>query len=317
MKVMVYKTITKFYFLIILISGIYSGNNIRAQAMIFPGSEWHHMFSESFWNQNIGYTHTKNIQDTLIGADTFSVLQCSIYSSTGSYYNHRAFLLKSDSDRVFFYQPDSGMALMYDFSAQQGDKWEVYIPEEFGNKIIKDTFIVDSVATIHYNGYDLRQLYLRLKYNFLVEYFYNPVTERLGSLSYIFPWQIQRATDGPVISHNCYEDTTWPLTKRLSISCKSLYINRDEEVHSPFIKIYPDAYHHLRYHIQFNYASENWELGIYNTSGQAIARYKPYPGEEIFSFDFPGNGIYYGYVTDKGRLVQYGKIPVISYSPSP
>lgn len=257
-----------------------------SQAMVFPGSEWHHSVSE-FWNQNVGYAHTVYDHDTLIDQNLFHILISKSYQPNGLIYPMDTMYFRSDSDRVYSWFPEDTIRVLYDFSAQPGDTSFMY----YRNWSIFDSLrvIVDSVDVVYINSIPLRRIW----YDFHPgeRGMRNPVCERLGGAGFLMPISI--TTDGPYYYLNCYSDSLWSYQQFVNRPCDYLYVSSDSDKSTDKLSVIPLDESVGKYELRSESGISPGQFFLYTSDGRKISDIFIRENIQSFSFSLPQPGVYF------------------------
>ena len=242
------------------------------------GAEWYYDITYA-WSGDINYhrIYCDSIHE-INGTDCKRVV--IDYRACNNYYNENLYTYENE-DTIFFYNFDiDSFQILYDFNAQPGDEWVMYIKNEFTfQKIIAH---VDSISTIDINSYNLPVLYMTYTYYHDVgnglELLYNynsTIIKNLGDLYFliniIHPGNIVCDKD-KIFNLRCYQDPEigfYSTGHRDSCDYTYKWTNIEEYPISS-LRIYPNPvadYLYLK-----NDSGSNFRYYLYDTNGQLMLR---------------------------------------------
>lgn len=226
---MVFMSIRQFYFSLLLLLALLISFKANAQEWAPTGAQWTYGLLVSPvagpWQDYIVF---ESENDTLLAGKNAKVIgKTRYYFSGGSSYEGIE-IMYSDSNRVYYWM-SSQFHLLYDFSADTNDTWDIRIPYELYGMPLDTTdsmrtITVDSASSLIVNNDTLKILYVTASDNpvfgFPDWYFGNPLIERIGA-NYMFPgiwglWDL----DIPYL--RCYDEIGLSYKKYDSIACDTL-----------------------------------------------------------------------------------------------
>ncbi len=257
-----------------------------------PGAEWYYNYQQ--WD-NVGYTKIKYIGDTIIDTKICKKLEKTkfIYSYSSNKYDTTALgeeYTYAKNDTVFYYRFNKFFVL-YDFSAQQGNSWQIAGNNNWGECDSVANVTVNTSDTVIINGFNLKRV--KVDYNDTLKWLlFGDIIERIGALSYMFPENncvIDAPSEGGML--RCYYDNELGHYKRGIIQCDSIVKTGIKESFLNDNYLYPNL---LTMFSPINIKSKD-KLGkveIFNINGQPV--YSVFVESNMYqlNLNFLNNGFY-------------------------
>lgn len=238
------------------------------------GAKWYYGINGGYWEPNTdNYETFEVIKDTIIEGNQCSVLEIRYHTTQGDIGTVTRYeYLYQELQKVYrWFKNSQEFSLLYDFSANVGDSWEVSVGDGYATMQVTDIEIV----TI--SGVSLKQLHL--SHNGSLFSFGTTVTERVGGNGYMFPSDFG-ATDGSIPSLRCYQDDEISLHLTQCDFVSGINTTYSEQTNL----IVGDDY------VQLLMGAERADF--YNTSGQFVVSVKPDNSGKISTASF-AEGIYF------------------------
>ena len=297
------------YFVLIFVS-----IQLFAQEFAPVGAEWH--YDEQFaFSGDIDYMKFTSEKDTLINGQICK----KITKRHKIECNDRPEIeyLYTSNDTVFFLDTIfNEFQILYVFSANQGESWNIKIRDE---NLDTDTIIVnvDSTSITNINGNNLRTLYVTYhkQAEYCIEQDYNSVIiEKIGNIRYMFnwtPWESMCCDDNWTQGLRCYNDTIiGSYSTNIADSCEYTYIwaeIKDTKNTNNIFNIYPNPAKKF-INIETNY-NKDFSIEILNITGEIIYSNKISSKKRIELNRFI-SGIYLFRIKDGSQIIVTKKIIV-------
>lgn len=287
----------------------------NAQIWAPTGAKWHYTFS-NFWIS--GYVSIENTTDTLIlDNSTGQLRNCQKLVKTFWSYNHLngnrdTILLGSEytwsnEDTVFIFRHNQ-FYVLYDFSAQPGDTWNV--PEtnnEFGG--LCDTVGVVNVVSVG----DTVINFVSLRY-IVVEpedqthwVLSGIIIEKTGPLWYMLPEAaciIDYMEGGPL---RCYQDSGFQYNTGIAPYCD--YILGVQETETNPMQVYPNP---ATYHVNVTCdPNELYDLRIINIQGQTIKKFHDVGNGMNINLHGIAPGLYFIALSNEQQQASISKLQIL------
>ena len=228
-------------FLLLLILSI--SNFSFSQNWAPVGAKWH--YKEGFANYgDVDFIRFESVKDTLfMGKNCRKILK---RHQVGCLQRPNIEYMYSEDNKVFFYDEYfSQFQLLYDFSAEVNDSWEIKIPDMDSDV---DTLVitVDEIDNIILNGYSLKRQFVTIDFlNEQIPSSYNStIIESIGDISYMFNFMnefMMVCDDNFSDGINCYEDNLLGINHfNNNTDCEFQSVGLSELQNDDTLRIYPN-----------------------------------------------------------------------------
>jgi len=236
------------------------------------GAKWYYGVQLSFFLSDESYRTIESIKDTTIANKQCSVLKITDYYM---YETTRYEYLYSEQNKVYRWLQGEEFTLLYNFSANIGDTWDVW---EYYD--CYSTMRVDFVDTVTISDIPLRRLHLSLVYDGCsISSFGTTITEKIGGDRYLFLFDYGGG-DMFIPHFRCYDDDDISLHLMKCDYFTSINQTNNEQsnliVSSDYVQLPITAV----------------KADFYNTSGQLVVSAKPDNEGKVSIFEIP-KGIYF------------------------
>lgn len=220
-----------------------AGNLIKQNNESWPpfGAEWYfetQPFVGCYPDCLVSYQRMEVTGDTIINSKECKIIKKYSYTQLcDDMGKNTEYIYSEDNITYWFNEYSENFTVLYDFSAEAGDSWEVHVLDCFF------TITVDSVGFVDINGIEHKLLYISDEYN----YFTGKIIENIGHTERMFPreiyWYCQGTTcDSDYVSHlRCfiddeiiYKNDDYPCDTTYQINVSVLYNDFTE------ITVYPN-----------------------------------------------------------------------------
>lgn len=297
-----------------------------SQSWITKGSVWHY----DYWNiGELGFYKLNYNRDTIIEGHNCQIISDTVYKFYGFPNNTVVFINKSRTnnnytynreDSVFFYN-DSTFWLLYDFSANIGDSWQISNDTTWGCQ--PTTLLVTDTGHIILNNKNLRWIYVKSnvggKY-----YMTGKVIENIGFIqsdtyslnTTLFPREVlcdsNIIAEFDVLNFKCYSDSNGIVYNPSGEDCEYYLIHSSINNSEPLditINIFPNPAENSATFSFSSPISELCDLHIYSSTGKQILENKIQKGATTINIDLQdfSSGIYYYKVVDGFKVIGNGK----------
>ncbi len=145
--------------------------------------------------------------------------------------------LKNDS-LLFRTAEDSSFKLLMDFNASPGSSWTIPLMAIWSGEELHDTitYTVLATDTLWYDGQPLKRVHYHAHASGMLYFteYVGQFVERIGDLTYLFPWGVQWVSDGASITRLlCYSDPSfsWPAP---NVPCQ-IWLNSPDQLAETFL----------------------------------------------------------------------------------
>ncbi len=291
---------------------IFVSIQLFAQEFAPVGAEWH--YDEQFaFSGNINYMKFTSEKDTLINGQICKKI--TKRHKIGCNERPEIEYLYTSNDTVFFLDTIfNEFQILYVFSANQGESWNIKIEDE---NLDIDTIIVnvDSTSITNINGFNLKTLYVT--YHKQAEYTYesdysSTIIEKIGDVKYMFnwnPWENIACDDNWTQGLRCYYDSLiGSYSTNIADSCEYTYIwteIKDTKNTNDIFKIYPNPTSNF-INIETD-NNTNYSIEILDITGKLVYSTKTASNKKIKLNNF-NSGIYLLRIKDNDNIISSKKI---------
>jgi hypothetical protein len=255
-----------------------------------------------FYMESVGDTNIQGKNCRIIKSYIDTNLCYKFYS-----YDNTLFYVYSDSNKVYYYnQFANNYYLLYNFNANSGDSWEIYI-----DSTCSKTILIDSVNIINVNGFSLKELYY---HNFDTLLSYNSrIIENIGfSNNFLIPehnitcnnvdtcnFPFYKSFDGL----KCYADSFigefnyhwWVCNSCNCADTIMFYTPSVSEIKTlkPKYVIYPNPVKNIITVKSIIALQNTYDVELYNCYGELILKKNSNTNESSINISYLSKGIYY------------------------
>jgi len=217
----------------------------------------------------VSYQHIKVEGDTVINSQNSKIITRQNEQNLCDNMGRVREYIYEDNDKVYWYNTHTEtFTLLYDFSAEQGDSWNISVDScDF------DVF-VDSVDYVNINGVQHKELYITSDEP---RYFSGTIIENIGHTTSMFPKDIYWECNGVACDSDyldglrCYLEDNSMIYKPVDVACDSSWvITSVSRLEEDRLTIAPNPFQD-RIQIQLNNdkpASRQINFSIYNLLGR-------------------------------------------------
>lgn len=271
----------------LLILFLFLSSNLFAQNFAPVGAKWYYSLPVNP-PYIIDYIEAESVGDTIIDNKI-----CSKIISTYYYLQIQwtdTWFMRSDSDKIFYYQCDSSRFLvLYDFTKQQGDSFVIEGYYKGGSAVPLIAYI-DSVGTVNINGQNLKFFYAHT--NDSLQYSDWSGTELFGNYRWMFPQgDFSFNYYGPL---RCYNDSGFGLYETgVTPSCDWMTSVSEINSSNPSIEISPNPSSGI-FNLQFQNSSLIKSIDVMNVLGKKIfSSNRISDSQFVLNFSTQPSGVYF------------------------
>ena len=264
--------------------------NISAQNWLEIGTKWHYSYREQpFASPNTGFALLEVVEETVFEGKQCKVINIEHHTTDGAVAQTGREYVYLENNKFYRYIKDD-FYLLYDFNANLNDVFQVKIYEE-GRVDEFLEIVVDEVSLEVIDGVELKKFNYRPKYKTGHEWMFDgEVIERVGDLTYLFPYNALYCDAGCTSDLRCYQDNEI-FYQQGAYDCEELYTETSIPSRSESKELMKVSFDRstnlLKINSDFNH--ETLSVSICNTKGQVLftKEFKQSSYLEIDTSDFP------------------------------
>lgn len=273
-------------------NGIYH-EELPIIADIYPllGGEWYYQIINGVGN--VSFQHLAYQSDTTINHRKIKVIvkTNTLYDKDSEVSNE--YIYEEDGKVFWWNQTLEEFTVLYDFTAEAGDEWQIKVNED----VI--TIHVDAVGTVEYEGNVFKSLTVSDENNI----FSGTILCSIGHLTSFFPEKLlKNKSDFYVNGIRCFWNGTDLIYKEGDVDCDAIYnewhVGIDEIAENGFT-IYPNPTNDVLFVLS---ESINSEYRITNTIGQTIMTGNITSDNQMIDVSSLPKGIYFITLTNKTTI---------------
>ncbi|MCH8905092.1 MAG: T9SS type A sorting domain-containing protein [Bacteroidetes bacterium] len=281
------------------------------------GAKWYYdLFDSPVIGPWKGYILFESIKDTLIQSQNCRLIKKTWYNSSGSVLSAYSGteIMYSDSGKIYHYY-DSSFYVLYDFSAQINDSWNIRIPyniysiSDNPNDTIRK-ITLDSISTMVINTDTFKVLHVSSDSNDW--YFADVIVETIGCLHFMFSGIWGLWDDNVAGSLRCYSDDS--INIQFNAPCDTL-VNTIENLgyNTKAINIYPNPFSTFTtVEIPKDYKTvKKLSLALYDLMGTEVKRIENITSNKIkINRDNLSPGLYFYKLEERDQILATGKVVI-------